>query len=60
MIDILLCMTSARQIVDDFIDQISKNGNNPSEWYTGITTNAIDRLKQHNAENTKWMYQNAD
>jgi len=52
-------MNDAKTIVKLIIDYINENGATPSEWYTGIATNPDERLGQHKALDTKWIYDNA-
>jgi len=52
-------MADEKTIVKEMIDKIDKNGGTPSEWYTGIATNPKERLEQHKALDSKWIYDNA-
>ena len=52
-------MADEKTIVKEIIDKIDKNGGTPSEWYTGIATNPKERLEQHKALGSKWIYDNA-
>ena len=52
-------MTDKNIIIKNFVDYINKNDGNASEWYTGIASDPKDRLNQHNATSSRWIYDDA-
>jgi len=53
-------MTNEKTIETAFIEKIKKNGGIASEWYTGIASDAKERLGQHKALDSRWIYDEAD
>lgn len=52
-----------QQIVNDFLDYLSKNGGSYNDWYVGITNDPKKRLfTEHNVDEQygKWIYAAAD
>lgn len=52
-------MPDANTIIKAINDHIAKYGGVPSEWYTGIATTPKERLGQHKALDSKWIYDDA-
>ncbi len=46
-----------REFITQFTDYIKSNGGNPSEWYSGITSDPEDRIfEKHNVNKSKDLY----